>query len=81
MELEEIVFGMRCPPTVMYAVIQTLEKRDRPVRFFEIREQWGRFLLAKRSVDVNELQATLPRRQRSLDGAFDELDDLDADRP
>lgn len=81
LELEEIVFGMRCPPTVMYAVIQTLEKRDRPVRFFEIREQWGRFLLAKRSVDVSELQAMLPRRHRSLDCAFDDLDDLDADRP
>lgn len=77
LELEEVVFGMRCPRAVMYAVIQALEDRDRAVRFFEIREQWGRFLLAKRSVDVSELQATLPRRHRSLDGVFDDLDDLD----
>lgn len=79
LELEEVVFGMRCPAAVMYAVIQALDKRDRPVRFFEIREQWGRFLLAKRSVDTDELRAMLPRRHRSLDGVFDDLDDLDAD--
>lgn len=78
LELEEVVFGMRCPPAVMYAVIRALEKRDRPVGFFEIRERWGRFLLAKRSVNVDELQAMLPRRHRSLDGVFD---DLDADSP
>jgi hypothetical protein len=78
LELEEVVFGMRCPAAVRYAVIQALEKRDRPVRFSEIREQWGRFLLVKRSVDTDELQAGLPRRHRSLDGIFGDLDDLDA---
>lgn len=81
LELEEVVFGMRCPPAVMYAVIQALEKRDRPVRFFEIREQWGRFLLAKRTVDTDALQAMLPRRHRSLDGVFNDFDDLDERNP
>jgi hypothetical protein len=77
LELEEVVFGMRCPAAVVYAVIQALAKRDRPVRFFEIRERWGRFLLAKRTVDTDELQASLPRRHRSFDHMFDDLDELD----
>lgn len=77
LELEEVVFGMRCPSAVIYAVIQALANRDRPVRFFEIREQWGRFLLVKRSVNIDELRASLPRRQRSFDHIFDDLEDLD----
>lgn len=77
LELEEVVFGMRCAPAVMYGVIQALSKRDRPVQFFEIRERRDSFLLAKRSVDVDELCAFLPRRCRSLDGMFEDLDSLD----
>jgi hypothetical protein len=78
LELEEVVFGMRCPSGVMYAVIQALEKRDRPVRFYEIREQWGRFLLAKHTVDTDEMRVFLPRRNRSFDDVFDNLEDLEA---
>jgi hypothetical protein len=74
LELEEVVFGVRCTPAVKYAVIQALAKRYRAVRFFEIREQWGRFLLVKRNVDIDELTAFLPTRRRSLDGVFEELD-------
>jgi hypothetical protein len=81
LELEEVVFGMRCPAAVIYAVIKALEQRDRPVQFFEIREQWGRFLLVKRTVDTGELMATLPRRHRSLDGVFGDLKHLDAIGP
>lgn len=77
LELEEVVFGMRCPSAIIYAVIQALAKRDRPVRFFQIREQWGRFLLAKRTVDTDELRASFPRRHRSFDHMFDDLDELD----
>jgi len=77
LELEEVVFGMRCPSAVIYGVIQALANRDRAVRFFEIREQWGRFLLVKRTVDTDELRASLPRRQRSFDHMFDDLDELD----
>lgn len=75
LELEEVVFGMRCDPAVVYTVIQALAKRDRPVQFFEIREQRDTFILAKRSVDIDELAAFLPRRCRSLDGVFDDLSD------
>lgn len=78
LELEEVIFGMRCSSAVMFAVIQALGGRDRPVRFYEIRGQHGRFLLDKRVADTAELLATLPRRHRRIYETFSELEDLDA---
>lgn len=78
LELEEVVFGMRCDSAVKYAVVQALEKRDRPVRFFEIRELRSSFILVKRRVDIDELASALPRRCRALDGVFDDLSEPDA---
>lgn len=73
LELEEVVFGMRCDSAVKYAVVQALEKRDRSVRFFEIREQRSSFILVKRRVNIDELASALPRRCRALDGVFNDL--------
>jgi hypothetical protein len=81
LELEEVVFGMRCPPAVIFGVIRALEGRSRAVDFFEIREQRGRFLLAKRTADTGELMATLPQRQRSYDGMFDAVTEAEQDTP
>jgi hypothetical protein len=77
LELEEIVFGMRCSPVVIFTVVKLLVGRDRSVRLYEIRGQRGRFLLDKRVADTDELIATLPRRHRRFYELFDELDDLD----
>ena len=77
LELEEVVFGMRCSSAVMYAVIQSLAGRDRPVRFYEIRGQHGRFLLDKRVVDIDELVATFPRRHRRIHEILGEFEDLE----
>lgn len=77
LELEEVIFGMRCSSAVMFAVIRALEGRDRPVRFYEIRGQHGRFLLNKRVADTAELLATHPRRHRGIFEIFSEFDDLD----
>lgn len=77
LELEEVVFGMRCSSAVMFAVIQALAGRDRPVRFYEIRGQHGRFLLEKRVADTDELLAMLPRRSRRIHEMFSDLEDLD----
>ena len=71
--LEELVFGMRCAVSVKYAVVKALEKRDRPVRLFELCEKTGSFLLQKRSLDTHELIVPLPRRCRALDGFFEDL--------
>lgn len=78
LELEEVVFGMRCSSAVMYAVIQALAGRDRPVRFYEIRGQHGRFLLDKRVADTDELLAILPRRHRRIHEILNEFEDLGA---
>ena len=78
LELEEVVFGMRCPSAVMFGVIQTLAGRDRPVRFFEIRGQHGRFLLDKRVANTDELLAPHPRRYRRIHEIFSEFEDGDA---
>jgi hypothetical protein len=77
LELEEVVFGMRCSSAVIFAVIQAIAGRGRPVRFYEIRGQHGRFLLDKRVADTDELMAMLPRRHRRIHEIFSELDDLD----
>jgi hypothetical protein len=62
LELEEVVFGMRCSLTVRYAIVQALASRSRHVRFYEIRERLGRFLLSRYTLDTGELVASLPRR-------------------
>ncbi|MFG1481139.1 DUF2971 domain-containing protein [Xanthobacter sp. V4C-4] len=76
LELEEIVFGMRCTSAVKYAVIKALEARHRPVQFYEIREQVGQFTLAKRALNIDELAASYPCRARSFREAFSDLEDL-----
>jgi len=73
LELEEVVFGMRCSHTVRFAVVRALENRHRPVKFYEIRERRGRFLLGKYVLNEDELSASLPRR--SLD-VYDYFEDL-----
>jgi hypothetical protein len=82
LELEEIVFGMRRSSAVRYAVVEALEARHRQVRFYEIREQVGRFTLAKRALETDELAASYPRRARSIQEAFPDMEDLpQLDRP
>jgi hypothetical protein len=78
LELEEVIFGMRCSTAVMFAVIRALSGRERPVRFYEIRGQHGRFLLDKRAADTDEIVAMLPRRHRRIHEVFSKLVDLDS---
>lgn len=61
LELEEVTFGMRCVPSVKFAVVRALEARGRKVRFYEIRETRGRFTLLKRSLNTDELASGYPR--------------------
>lgn len=77
LEMEEVVFGMRCTAAVKYAVVKALEDRDRTVRFYEIREQPGRFTLVRRAMDTDELKVSFPHRARSIHEAFADLTDLD----
>lgn len=62
LELDEVIFGLRCERSVEYAVMKALEGRDHPVRFYEIRSDAGTFRLRKRAADQIEVQAERPRR-------------------
>ena len=73
LEMEEVVFGMRCSHAVKFAIFKALADRSRPVRFYEIRERHGRFLLGRYAVDVDELSASLPRRTLDVDNYFENL--------
>lgn len=66
LEMEEVIFGLRCETAAKYIVTKMLEERRRRVKFCEIREQRGRFELRKHACDdLDELLATFPVRHRS----------------
>lgn len=75
LEMEEVVFGMRCSHAVKFAIVKALADRSRPVRFYEIRERKGRFLLGRYAIDVDELSASRPRRTLDVYDYFENLPD------
>jgi hypothetical protein len=70
LELEEVIFGMRCKEAVKYAVVTALADRRRPVRFYEMHEIHGTFTLKKFPLDEGEMRAFFPRRSRDIHEAF-----------
>ena len=74
LELEEIIFGMRCPLAVKYSVVRAMENRDRRVKFLEIRRKPDTFLLSIHLLDLDEMLVSLPRRSLSIFEAFDDVD-------
>lgn len=75
LELEEVVFGMRCSDEVKFAVVRALENRRRAVKFYEIRERRGQFPLKRCILDTDELCASLPRRTLDVLDYFESLAD------
>lgn len=75
LELKEVVFGMRCSHTVKFAIVKALAGRSHPVRFYEIRERHGRFLLGRYALDTDELTVSLPRRALDVYDYFEDLSD------
>lgn len=78
-ELKDVTFGFRCSREVKWAVVAALANRSKPVRFYEIREKHGTFLLRRERLDADELGMDYPRRARdgldALDG-FPDIQDL-----
>jgi hypothetical protein len=74
LELEEVIFGMRCEVAVKYAVARALLERRRPVKLYEMVEFPGIFRLKKVPLDTDEMFASLARRARDV---FDDFEDLD----
>jgi hypothetical protein len=73
LELEEIVFGMRCSNTVKYTIVTALAGRSRPIKFYEMFERRGRFVLSRKECSTDELVASLPRRVLDVYDAFNDL--------
>lgn len=74
LELEEIVFGMRCPDAVRHALSRAMQGRERPVKFYSVREVTGSFSLRCRSVDERDIAEPYPRRAIGLLEGFEAID-------
>lgn len=72
LELEEVIFGARCLPSVRHTVVRALEGRDTPVRFFQVHEVDGTFQLDRRELDDEDMD-TQPRRALTMREAFTDL--------
>ncbi len=66
LEMEELIFGMRCKGSTKYAVMKALAGREHEVKFFEMREMPGTFGLKKRRLHEDELFASYPVRAVSV---------------
>ena len=76
LELEEIVFGMRCEDSTKYAVMKALEDRERQVSFYEMQELPGSFRLKKQALNCgDETFMGFPVCHQAI---IDDFDDLDA---
>lgn len=72
LEMEELIFGIKCGSAVKYTLLKALECRERPVEFSEISEVRGSFPLRKRPLDCPEqLLALLPQRSLSIFEGFE----------
>jgi hypothetical protein len=75
LELEEVVFGMRCSREVKYAIVRALGDRRRRVKFYEICERPGRFLLGKHVFEIDDLMDWMPRRSLDIYDEFEPIPD------
>jgi hypothetical protein len=73
LELEEVVFGLRCDEAVKYTVVKALEDRRTAVEFFEMRETPGTFSIEKCALDTGELRAFFPTRSRDINDFHEAL--------
>lgn len=75
LELEEVIFGMRCETSIKVAVVKALKGRDRQIKFFEMCEIPDKFTLRKRSLAYDhEFLARCASRSLTLLEGFEPLD-------
>jgi hypothetical protein len=72
-DMVEVIFGLRCPETVRYSVLKTLEDRDEKIKFFEIFEENKSFKLRKRQIEEGEMRAHFPRCARTARNLFSDV--------
>ena len=78
LELEEVIFGIKCKSANKYITMKILRNRDRPVKFYEMREELGTFNLRKCALSYDEeLFVHYPRRNLSIDELFENVSDAE----
>ena len=70
LELKSVVFGLRCPDTIRYSIIKSLENRKPNVEFREIRQNPSYFSLNNSNLEIDELMIGYPRNVRSVCEGF-----------
>ena len=73
LELEEVVFGLRCPDAVKFTLAKVLSKRSRSIKFFDVFHQSGTFELGKRESETDGLASFLPKRVHDATEGFSEF--------
>lgn len=71
LELDEIIFGLRCEDEVKFSVIQAMKRRSRKVEFYEITENGRSSKLKKNKLEVDDFAPSFPVRSRDLDEFFE----------
>ena len=66
LELDEIIFGLRCEDEVKFSVIQAMKGRSRKVEFSEITENGRSSKLMKNKLDVDDFAPSFPVRYHDL---------------
>jgi hypothetical protein len=59
--LKSVIFGMRCPYAVVYAVVKALQTPGRPIKFWKIAQPTERFVVKRQLLELDEMLATMPR--------------------
>jgi len=73
--LKEVTFGLRCPMAVVHTVVKALAGRDTDMRYFQMYEVRGRFVLRRSEINLAELGMSLPRTAISGEEAFGSNDE------
>ena len=63
--LKEITFGLRCPVAIQHAIVSSLSSRQKTVKFYEIYPVHGRYVLRRRTLELDELSVSLPHTAAS----------------
>ena len=73
LDLEEIIFGMKCKNSVKYTVMKALEDRSGSVEFHQMREERGTFRLRKDELSYDdELLRHFPERYLDMLEGFED---------
>lgn len=70
--LTEVIFGLRCPSAVVFAVVEMLSRRD--LNFFQMTESRGQFRLKRQVLDLGDIQSSYPRTAQSGEEMFPDIE-------